>query len=88
VSGINEKYAPRIIQDKEVTWIPLSMLADEYNRSPRLMRRWAESGFIVELGYALRYDETGHWIVGVPHGMYRNFRTYRNPSVVNHPANL
>jgi hypothetical protein len=82
------KYAPRIVQDKEVTWIPLSMLAEEYNRSTRLMRQWVQTGFVLELGYAVRRDETGHWIVGVPHGLYRNFRKNRNQPVVNQTQNL
>jgi hypothetical protein len=81
-------YTLRIVQDREVMWIPLSILAEEYGRSTRLMREWAETGFIIELGYAVRKDETGHWIIGVPHGLYRNFRNVRNPSVVNSPQSI
>lgn len=57
-----------------LVWIPASEIAREYNRTPRLIRVWCSTGFLIELGYRIRRDATGHWIVGVPHSQYRNFR--------------
>lgn len=62
-----------MIRQGSLVWLPLSDIAREYNRHPEAIRQWCKSGFIIELGYSLRRDETGHWIVGVPESMYRNF---------------
>jgi hypothetical protein len=66
------------MRDNERVWIPLSAVAKEYNRHPESIRRWCVSGFLIELGFSIRQDETGHWIVGVPRDQYQKFST--NPT--------
>jgi hypothetical protein len=56
-----------------VKWVPLSVIAIEYNRVPAAIRQWCSNGFILELGYSLRKDSTGHWIVGVPFSLWDKF---------------
>ena len=56
-------------------WLSVSHIAREYNRTPRQMRNWCANGLLIELGYTIRRDETGHWIVGVPQNIYRDFKT-------------
>jgi hypothetical protein len=58
--------SPSDIRHDELVWLPANAIALEYNRSPRLIRVWCTNGFLIELGYRVRRDETGHWIVGVP----------------------
>jgi hypothetical protein len=62
-------------RQEEFVWLPISAIAREYNRDPESIRRWCLNGFMIELGYTIRRDETGHWIVGVPQYLYRNFST-------------
>jgi hypothetical protein len=59
----------------DLVWVSASEIAKEYNRSPRMMRIWCTSGFFIELGFSVRRDETGHWIIGVPQSTYQSFKT-------------
>lgn len=61
----------------EITWVPVSMIAAEYHRTPQMIRNWVRSGFIVEIGFSVRKDVTGHYIIGVPTSEFRNFASQR-----------
>ena len=74
--------------NEEITWVPLSLIAQEYKRDIRTIQRWAINGLLVEVGFAVRKDLTGHWSVGVPPDIYRTFETKATPLVVNPPQNL
>lgn len=63
-----------MVEAAMIVWLPISELAVEYNRTPRLMRIWCANGFLIELGFRVRRDETGHWIVGVPEPVYQTFK--------------
>ena len=59
----------------DIVWIPLSEIAIEYRKSPRMIRKWVHSGFILEIGFSVQRDVTGHYLIGVPAEQYRNFGT-------------
>lgn len=44
-------------------WVSIADLAREYSKTVQTMHNWAKSGFLHELGYRTRQDETGHWFV-------------------------
>jgi hypothetical protein len=79
------KHIPRITKERELTWIPLSLLALEYQKSKETVRLWIKSGFIVEIGFHVKRDVTGHYIIGVPNN---EFAKFSHPSVVNHPTTI
>jgi hypothetical protein len=60
---------------EEVVWLPLSAIAREYQKSAKQIRLWARDGLLIEIGFMVRRDPTGHWIIGVPSSAYRTFRT-------------
>jgi hypothetical protein len=74
--------------NEQLVWVPMSVIASEYKRDVETIRRWAISGLLVEVGFVVRKDLTGHWSVGVPPDIYSTFSTRATPVVVNHPANL
>ena len=61
--------------EQDRVWLPISQVAKEYSRDPESIRRWCLSGFLIELGFAIRRDQTGHWIIGVPQSVYEKFST-------------
>jgi hypothetical protein len=73
---------------EEITWVPLSVIAQEYKRDIETIRRWAHSGLLVEVGFTVRRDLTGHWSVGVPPAIYSTFTTKATPVVVNPPHTM
>jgi hypothetical protein len=74
----------------EITWVPVSVIAAEYQRTPQMIRNWVRSGFIVEIGFSVRRDVTGHFIIGVPTSEYENFKNAKlaNQPVVNQSQTL
>jgi hypothetical protein len=62
----------------EITWVPVSVIAAEYQRSPQMIRNWVRSGLIVEIGFSVRRDITGHFIIGVPTSEFRNFSSQKS----------
>jgi len=64
-------------------WLPISAIAREYQKTPQMIRNWVKSGFILEIGYAVRRDVTGHFIIGVPVHLYANFTNNQIQPVVN-----
>ena len=58
---------------QEITWVPVSVIATEYQRTPQMIRNWVKSGFIVEIGFSVKKDVTGHYIIGVPTDYFRQF---------------
>lgn len=61
------------MDNEELAWVPITVIAVEYKRSPEFIRRWCVSGFILELGYSLRRDLDGRWLVGVPQPLFERF---------------
>lgn len=74
--------------NEEITWVPLSVIAVEYKRDPETIRRWAVNGLLVECGFSVRRDITGHWIVGIPQNIYATFSTRATPIVVNQSQSI
>jgi hypothetical protein len=66
--------------NEEITWVPVAVIAAEYQRTPQMIRNWVRSGLIVEIGFSVRKDVTGHYIIGVPTSEYRNFSTQKSQS--------
>jgi hypothetical protein len=66
---------------EEITWVPVSVIAAEYQRTPQMIRNWVRNGFIVEIGFSVRRDVTGHYIIGVPTPEFRRFATQRMQSI-------
>lgn len=64
---------PAMISDDDRVWLPISRVAKEYNRSPETIRLWCVSGFLIELGFTIQRDLTGHWIIGIPQSVYSKF---------------
>lgn len=50
----------------DLQWLSVSDIAREYDRTPTMIRVWCRTGFIITLGYHVRKDHTGHWLIGVP----------------------
>jgi len=57
----------------EITWVPVSVIAAEYQRTPQMIRNWVKNGLIVQIGFSVRRDVTGHFIIGVPTSEYLKF---------------
>lgn len=72
----------------EITWVPVSVIAAEYQRTPQMIRNWVRSGFIVEIGFSVRRDVTGHFIIGVPTSEYENFTTQKSQNSKTHSLQL
>jgi hypothetical protein len=65
------------------------VIAAEYQRTPQMIRNWVRSGFIVEIGFSVRKDITGHYIIGVPTSDYEKFERAKPANQRNQPvANL
>jgi len=73
---------------EEITWVPLSVIAQEYKRDVETIRRWAISGLLVEVGFVVRKDLTGYWSVGVPAQIYSTFSTRATSAVLSQSQNL
>jgi len=71
---------------QEITWVPVSVIAAEYQRTPQMIRNWVRSGFIVEIGFSVRRDMTGHFIIGVPTSEYEKFQNANNAKLANQPV--
>lgn len=58
-----------------ISWLTPEEFAIHQCKTSRQIRRWCQSGFIVELGLLLRRDPTGHWYIGIPstHSDYGHF---------------
>lgn len=57
----------------EKVWVPISSFARVYNRDTETIRRWIISGLIVEIGFSIRKELTGRWLIGVPMSEYSSF---------------
>ena len=49
-----------------VMWIPVAQMAREYHKSKDTIKRWIEDGFILQLGYTVKRDPSGYWLIGKP----------------------
>lgn len=56
-------------------WLNVNEFAARQNRPTITIYKWVNNGFIVELGFLLRYDWTGHILIGIPrqHNAYAQF---------------
>jgi hypothetical protein len=66
------RYRSRLRQARRLTddgylWRTVSEVAREYQKAPITIARWCEDGFILTLGYRLKRDVTGHWLIGTPY---------------------
>jgi hypothetical protein len=44
-------------------WIPVSVIAKEYNKNSVTIKRWCSSGFILRLGFRIKRDPKGRWML-------------------------
>lgn len=51
--------------DMDVVWVPASELAHEYGKTRQTIINWCADGFMLSLGFKVRRDPTGHWLVGL-----------------------
>lgn len=51
--------------DMDVVWVPTGELAHQYGKTQRTIIRWATDGFLLSLGFQVRRDIKGHWLVGL-----------------------
>jgi hypothetical protein len=66
----------KIVDTKSgIVWLDVKQFADTQHKNPVTIRQWCATGFVVELGYLLHCDTTGHWRIGIPphHQSYREF---------------
>ncbi len=57
-------------------WLDTSEFAKRQLKDVTTVYKWIASGFVVELGYIVHRDSTGHWLIGIPpqHQAYNQFR--------------
>jgi len=66
--------------DGDTVWVPVSDFAVEFNKNPVTIKHWIANGFLLELGYRVKRDFTGHWIIGIPTTEYfKNSATFAAP---------
>ena len=58
-----------------IVWLDTEEFAIRQCKGGSTIRRWCNSGFIVELGFLLRRDPKGYWQIGIPlqHQAYAQF---------------
>lgn len=56
-------------------WLDVPEFARKQQKARTTIYEWCASGFVVELGYVIRKDVTGHWRIGIPpeHSAYSQF---------------
>jgi hypothetical protein len=74
--------------NETLIWLPVSAIAREYQKSPQMIRNWVKSGFILEIGYVVKRDVTGHFIIGVPASLFANFANNQSRPVVNQTQSI
>lgn len=47
----------------EQNWIPVSVVARDYQKHPVTIKRWCSSGFILHLGFRVKRDPKGRWLL-------------------------
>jgi hypothetical protein len=59
----------------ETVWLNAREFAAKQNKVKNTIYKWCASGFIIELGFVLSRDATGHYLIGVPktHPAYQQF---------------
>lgn len=48
-----------------VKWLTVQEFAEKQGKSPSRIYEWCQTGFVIELGFLLKKDYTGHWRIGV-----------------------
>ena len=58
-------------------WLTVREFAAKQNRHRLTIYRWVADGFVLELGFKLRRDVTGHITIGIPsdHPAFSDFRS-------------
>lgn len=58
-------------------WLSVREFAQKQRKNARTIYYWVDSGFIIDLGYRLVRDPTGHWQIGIPpeHPSFADFRS-------------
>ena len=46
--------------------LTITEVAREFNKTRKTIHEWCQSGFILQLGYTVRRDATGHWFLTPP----------------------
>ena len=52
--------------ENDILWIPVSQIAREYHKNPWTIVRWIRDGFAAELGFVIKRDVSGRWLLGKP----------------------
>lgn len=48
---------------QQTEWVPVSQIAREYQKHPMTIKRWCTSGFILHLGFRIKKDPKGRWLL-------------------------
>ncbi len=56
-------------------WLTVKDFAKKQQKRPVTIYRWIETNFVIELGFSINRDCTGHVKIGIPpeHPSYRHF---------------
>jgi hypothetical protein len=54
-------------QDRSLAWLNVDQVAQIWNRTPRMIRRWCVDGTLVSMGARVYRDPLGRWHIGVSH---------------------
>jgi hypothetical protein len=60
-----------------VLWLTVREFAAKQNKRPVTIYKWVADGFVLELGFRLRFDATGHITIGIPHD-HQSFQDFRS----------
>jgi hypothetical protein len=70
--------APEVITHTtaETTWLTVREFATKQEKRPVTIYKWISEGFVVELGFRINRDATGHWKIGIPqdHASFHDLR--------------
>ncbi len=47
-------------------WLTISQVAHDFNRTRQTIHDWVVTGFIITLGYQVRRDYRGYWLLLPP----------------------
>lgn len=66
-------YRRPIRYDGDFVFVPPSVVAIEFNKTRVTMMNWCRSGYFIELGYRIRKEPKGQWLIGVPQDEFAKF---------------
>ena len=53
--------------EHDIVWVSAQEFADEYHKSRGTIGNWIETGYILQMGFRLKRDISGFWLIGKPY---------------------